>query len=60
MRPGSRKDMLRQEVYCENCEGEFTIESTSMVPISFCPNCGAEVEPEEDDDEEDEWDDRWA
>lgn len=52
--------MLRQEVYCENCEGEFTIESTSMVPISFCPNCGAEVEPEEDDDEEDEWDDRWA
>ena len=46
--------MRRQEIYCDSCDGEFTIESNTLLPVSFCPNCGAEVEPET---EENDWDD---
>lgn len=46
--------MNRQDVYCDSCEAEFVIESTSLLPVSFCPNCGSEVEPDAD---EDDWDD---
>jgi|SaaInlV_125m_DNA_1040241.scaffolds.fasta_scaffold388173_1 rRNA maturation endonuclease Nob1 len=46
--------MNRQEVYCEECEAEFTIESNSLMPISFCPNCGSEVKVEYDEAQE--WD----
>jgi hypothetical protein len=48
--------MKRQDIYCDSCDGEFTIESNTLLPVSFCPNCGAEVEPEI---EEDEWDEGW-
>lgn len=49
--------MRKQEIYCNNCDGEFTIETPSLLPVSFCPNCGSEVEPETNDDdwEDDEW-----
>lgn len=47
--------MNRQEVFCNNCEADFVIESNSLMPISFCPNCGSEVEV--DYDEAEDWDD---
>tara|TARA_A200000159_G_scaffold160646_1_gene181122 strand:- start:1709 stop:1864 length:156 start_codon:yes stop_codon:yes gene_type:complete len=44
--------MNRQEVYCDCCGGEFIIETPSLLPVSFCPNCGAEVEPEKSPDDQ--------
>jgi len=49
--------MIRQEVYCNSCDGEFTIETPTLLPVAFCPNCGSEVIPEVDDDDDEDWTD---
>jgi len=56
--------MKRQDLVCENCESECTIETTNMEdPIAFCPICGSESDFESDEasvawdiGEEENWD----
>tara|TARA_B110000503_G_C6968961_1_gene338391 strand:- start:482 stop:676 length:195 start_codon:yes stop_codon:yes gene_type:complete len=47
-------DMKRQDIFCEYCDTECTVETLNMEnPITFCPICGSEVDYEVDYDGED-------
>jgi len=54
--------MKRQELFCDHCESECTVETLNMEdPILFCPICGSEIEHIEDmlenwDEDEEAWD----
>jgi Zn finger protein HypA/HybF involved in hydrogenase expression len=46
--------MKRQDIFCEYCDTECTVETLNMEnPITFCPICGSEVDYEVDYDGED-------
>lgn len=57
--------MKRQEIVCDYCESECTVETLNMEdPILYCPICGSEIDHDERDyddwDEDDEaWDQMW-
>jgi hypothetical protein len=56
-------DMKRQDIFCEYCDSECTVETPNMEDaILFCPICGSEVDYEDDYDGEDfnEDDDVWT
>jgi rRNA maturation endonuclease Nob1 len=49
--------MKRQDLVCEYCDSECTVETTNMEdPIVFCPICGSEVDYEESEYED--WDEQ--
>ena len=55
--------MKRQDIFCEYCDSECTVEIPNMEDaILFCPICGSEVDYEDDYDGEDfnEDDDVWT
>jgi uncharacterized Zn-finger protein len=39
-------------IECGYCETEFRVVSESLDTVTFCPFCGTEIEPEEDEYEE--------
>jgi uncharacterized Zn finger protein (UPF0148 family) len=53
--------MKRQDIFCDYCESESTVETSNMEePILFCPICGTEVSTDEEIDsdfvdEEESW-----
>tara|TARA_B110000977_G_scaffold28640_1_gene36921 strand:- start:1449 stop:1613 length:165 start_codon:yes stop_codon:yes gene_type:complete len=54
--------MKRQELVCDYCDSESTIETLNMEdPIMFCPLCGSEIPHEEEmigewDENDEAWD----
>ncbi len=49
--------MKRQDLLCEYCDSECTVETLNMEdPIIFCPICGSEVEYTEEEFEN--WDEQ--
>lgn len=37
--------MKRQEIFCDYCESECTVETLNMEdPILYCPICGSEID----------------
>jgi hypothetical protein len=43
--------MKRQDIFCEYCGSESTVETTNVEdPIIFCPICGSEMDSEEEFD----------
>jgi uncharacterized Zn finger protein (UPF0148 family) len=53
--------MKRQDIFCDYCESESTVETSNMEePILFCPICGSEVDTDDEIDsdfvdEEESW-----
>jgi rRNA maturation endonuclease Nob1 len=51
--------MTRENIICDDCGADFTIEYESVEEIQYCPFCGADLfitiddEEEEDDEYED-------
>jgi|DEB0MinimDraft_3_1074331.scaffolds.fasta_scaffold458699_2 hypothetical protein len=51
--------MTRENIICDDCGADFTIEYESVEEIQYCPFCGADLfitiddEGEEDDEYED-------
>ena len=53
--------MKRQEIFCDYCESECTVETLNMEdPILYCPICGSEIDHDDEDyDDGDEDEEAW-
>jgi uncharacterized CHY-type Zn-finger protein len=49
--------MTKEDLVCEVCDSEFSVEHYEDDEICFCPFCGESLFKDDDDDITEEWDD---
>lgn len=49
--------LVKQEIICDDCGADFTIEYEPVEEIQYCPFCGGDLFMMVDDEEDDEYED---